>query len=72
MECHAKMDGNKVVGIDRITKDYETRLDENLSNPAKRLKSRGYKPKPEGRIEILKDNSKTRPLSNYAYEDKLA
>jgi len=71
-ECHTKMDGNKAVGIDGITKaDYETKLDENLNNLIRRLKNRSYRPKPARRTEIPKDNGGTRPLSIYAYEDKL-
>ena len=37
----------------------------------KRLKSKSYKPKPARRVEIPKDNGKTRPLSIYCYEDKI-
>ena len=70
--CHNKMDGSKAVGIDGITKAvYEENLDENLKALLHRLKCRSYKPKPARRIEIPKDNGKTRPLSIYAYEDKL-
>ena len=36
-----------------------------------RLRKKAYKPKPARRIEIPKDNGKTRPLSIYCYEDKL-
>ena len=35
------------------------------------MKKRAYKPKPARRVEIPKDNGKTRPLSIYCYEDKL-
>lgn len=71
-DCHNKMDGSKAVGIDGITKeDYEMNLDENLLELAERLKRKAYKPKPARRVEIPKDNGKTRPLSIYCYEDKL-
>ena len=71
-QCHAKMDGNKAVGIDGITKeDYEKDLEENLESLVERLKKKSYKPKPARRVEILKENGKTRPLSIYCYEDKL-
>ena len=71
-ECHRDMDGKKAVGIDGITKDmYETNLKENLDNLVNRLKTKSYRPKPARRIEIPKDNGKTRPLSIYCYEDKL-
>ena len=71
-DCHRKMDGSKAVGIDGITKEmYEENLEENVQNLVKRLKSKSYKPKPARRVEIPKDNGKTRPLSIYCYEDKI-
>ena len=71
-ECHRDMDGKKAVGIDGVTKDmYEANLKENLVNLVNRLKAKSYRPKPARRIEIPKDNGKTRPLSIYCYEDKL-
>lgn len=70
--CHAKMGGEKAVGIDGITKEeYSRKLEENLGNLVERLKSKSYKPKPARKVEIPKDNGKTRPLSIYCYEDKL-
>lgn len=70
--CHSRMDGRKAVGIDGITKDeYGENLDENLKNLVQSLKNKSYKPKPAKRVEIPKDNGKTRPLSIYSYEDKL-
>jgi len=70
--CHEKMDGNKAVGIDRITKEeYEKKLDENLDKLVESIKRKAYKPKPARKVEIPKDNGKTRPLSIYCYEDKL-
>lgn len=71
-QCHAKMDSDKAVGIDGVTKDeYGEKLEENLAHLVSRLKDKSYKPKPARRIEIPKDNGKTRPLSIYCYEDKL-
>jgi group II intron reverse transcriptase/maturase len=71
-ECHEKMDGKKAVGIDGITKEeYEENLEENLDNLIRRLKMKTYRPKPARKVEIPKDNGKTRPLSIYCYEDKL-
>ena len=70
--CHAKMDGHKAVGIDGVTKEeYGRKLEENLADLLDRMKRRAYHPKPARRVEIPKDNGKTRPLSIYCYEDKL-
>lgn len=70
--CHEKMDGAKAVGIDGITKEeYSRKLEKNLENLVERLKTKSYKPKPARKVEIPKDNGKTRPLSIYCYEDKL-
>ena len=66
------MDGKKAVGIDGVTKEeYGRKLDENLENLVMRLKKKAYRPQPARRVEIPKDNGKTRPLSIYCYEDKL-
>lgn len=71
-DCHEKMDGDKAVGIDGITKeDYSRNLEENLDNLEERLKKKSYKPRPARLVEIEKDNGKMRPLSIYCYEDKL-
>lgn len=71
-ECHKSMDGKKAVGIDGVTKeDYGRNLEENLDKLVGRLKQKSYKPQPARRVEIPKDNGKTRPLSIYCYEDKL-
>ena len=64
--CHAKMDGNKAAGIDGVTKEeYGKNLEENLDNLAGKLRKKSYRPKPARRVEIPKDNGKTRPLSIY-------
>ena len=66
------MDGDKAVGIDGVTKEeYGRKLDENLERLVERLKKKSYKPQPARRVEIPKENGKTRPLSIYSYEDKL-
>lgn len=71
-ECHKKMDGKKAVGIDGVTKEeYGRNLNANLEKLVERLKKKSYKPKPARRVEIEKENGKTRPLSIYSYEDKL-
>ena len=71
-DCHRKMDGKKAVGIDGVTKEkYAENLSENLDDLVERLKRHAYKPQPARRVEIPKENGKTRPLSIYCYEDKL-
>ena len=71
-ECHRSMDGRKAVGVDGVTKEmYAEHLEENLQKLVNRLKNKSYKPQPARRVEIPKDNGKTRPLSIYCYEDKL-
>ena len=70
--CHEAMDGDKAKGIDGVSKaDYEEHLEENLDKLVDRLKRKAYHPQPARRVEIPKDNGKTRPLSIYCYEDKL-
>ena len=67
-DCHKKMDGKKAVGIDGITKeDYGEKLDENLDILVSKLKRHAYKPQPARKVEIPKDNGKTRPLSIYCF-----
>ena len=71
-QCHRKMDKNKAVGIDGVSKeDYEKDLDDNIKDLVRRIRTRSYKPKPAKRVEIPKDNGKMRPLNIYCYEDKL-
>lgn len=71
-QCHKELDGNKAVGIDRVTKDeYGADLEENISNLVKRLKNKSYKPLPVLRVFISKGNGKMRPLGIATYEDKL-
>ena len=70
--CHKELDKNKAVGIDGVNKAmYEEKLDENLKNLVSRLKNKAYKPQASLRIQITKDNGKTRPLGIASYEDKL-
>ena len=71
-DCFNKMDADKAVGIDGVTKEeYGRNLEENLAELVHRLKQKSYRPKPARRVEIPKDNGKTRPLSVYCFEDKL-
>lgn len=68
-QSHSGMDSKKAVGVDKQTKvDYETNLEENLTNMVERMKSQSYKPQPVKRVYIPKAGSdKTRPLGIPAY-----
>ena len=70
---HKKMDAQKAVGIDRVTKEeYEKNLEDNLRSLVARMKSGAYKPHPSRRVYIPKDSKgKMRPLGISSYEDKL-
>ena len=71
-QCHKKMDKNKAVGIDGISKEeYAKELEPKIKDLVRRIRTRSYKPKPAKRVEIPKDNGKMRPLNIYCYEDKL-
>ena len=71
-QCHKELDGNKAVGIDKVTKaEYEEHLEENLTNLVSRLKNKAYKPLPSLRVFIPKANGKKRPLGIASYEDKI-
>lgn len=70
--CHRDMDGDRAAGIDGVTKEiYGRNLQENVRALVERLKRKSYRPQPARRVEIPKDNGKTRPLNLYCYEDKL-
>lgn len=71
-QCHKELDGNKAVGIDRVTKaEYGEHLEENLTNLVSKLKNKAYKPLPSLRVFIPKANGKKRPLGIASYEDKI-
>ena len=72
MQCHKELDKRKAVGIDGVSKEmYGENLNENLDNLVQRLKNKSYKPQASLRIQIPKENGKTRPLGIAVYEDKL-
>ena len=54
--CHAKMDKDKAVGIDGVTKEeYDLKLEENLADLMERMKRKAYHPRPARRVEIPKE-----------------
>lgn len=69
---HARQDGKKATGIDRITKEeYCEHAKDNIEDLVKRMKTHKYRPQPVRRVMIPKANGKMRPLGIPAYEDKL-
>lgn len=69
----SKVDGTKVTGIDKVTKDmYFEKKEEYLDNLVKRLKYGDYKPIPSKRVYIPKTGSnKKRPIGIPSFEDKI-
>ncbi|NLO09001.1 MAG: group II intron reverse transcriptase/maturase [Clostridiales bacterium] len=72
LECHKELSKKKAVGIDGISKEeYSENLEKNLKALVKKLVTKSYKPSPVKRVQIPKDNGKTRPLGIAIYEDKI-
>lgn len=73
LECHKELDGNKAIGIDKVTKaEYGENLTQNIENLVERLKRMGYRPMPVKRVYIPKgDGKEKRPLGIACYEDKI-
>lgn len=71
-ECFDELDGNKAVGIDKITKDeYRLKLDSNLDTLIEKLKDKSYRPSPARKVNIPKANGKLRGLAIANFEDKI-
>lgn len=69
---YLRLDGNKAVGIDRVTKaDYGKDLDENVNRLIRKIRRGTYKPQPARITEIPKEDGSTRPLAISCLEDKL-
>lgn len=71
-ECFKEIDGNKAVGIDKVTKEeYRKSLNENLEILVNTLKNKGYRPSPARKVCIPKSNGKMRNLAIANFEDKI-
>lgn len=69
---YQRLDRNKAVGIDKVTKDaYGEKLDENVRILIRRIRRGTYKPKPARITKIPKEDGSTRPLAISCVEDKL-
>ena len=68
-----RIEGNKAVGIDKVTKqEYMENLEENVEKLIDKMKKMAYRPKAVKRIYIPKPGTdKKRPLGIPAYEDKI-
>jgi group II intron reverse transcriptase/maturase len=73
IQCHDELKKDKAAGIDEVTKEaYSKKLEENIENLVKRLKSKGYRPQPARRVYIPKaTGNEKRPLGIISYEDKI-
>jgi group II intron reverse transcriptase/maturase len=69
---YRQLDGNKAVGIDRVTKVlYGTKLEENLQDLLARIRRNAYKPQASRLVEIPKEDGSTRVLAIGCLEDKI-
>ncbi|MEQ1966210.1 reverse transcriptase domain-containing protein, partial [Xenorhabdus nematophila] len=67
-----RLDGNKAVGIDRMTKAaYGEHLDGNIHNLILRIRRGTYRPKAARITQIPKEDGSKRPLAISCIEDKL-
>ena len=71
-EQFQQLDGNKAVGIDKVTKaSYSENLERNITTLIQKIRRGTYKPKPARITEIPKEDGSTRPLAISCLEDKL-
>ncbi len=71
-ECFNELDGNKIIGIDKMIRDeYLMNKEENLEVLLNKLKNKSYKPSLEGKVNILKLNGKIRGLVIANFEDNI-
>ena len=72
ISCFHELNGNKSVGIDRVTKEeYGRELEKNIDDLLLRMRSMSYYPSPVREILIPKDDGKFRPLGISNLEDKI-
>ena len=66
------LEKDAAAGVDKVTwRDYAERLEENLQDLSGRLQRGGYRARPVRRVNIPKDDDKTRPLGVTTLEDKI-
>ena len=71
-QCFYSLNRNKAVGVDNVSwKDYEEKLEENLTKLEERLKRKSFKPVPARRVYIPKSNGDKRPLGISSIENKI-
>lgn len=71
-ECYNELDGNKAMGLDKITKEeYGNNIEENIKSLVTKLKNMSYRPSPARKINIPKANGKLRGLAIANFEDKI-
>jgi len=71
-EAYRRTRKDRAAGVDGVTaKEYEERLEENLSDLLGRFKSGRYRAPPVKRVHIPKGRGKTRPIGIPTLEDKI-
>jgi len=71
-QCFYSLNRNKAKGIDNVGwYDYKRNIKENLSELARKLKAKKFKPLPARRVYIPKSNKEKRPLGISTIENKI-
>lgn len=70
--CFKSLEGNKALGVDKVTKEqYGENLEGNLQVLHRRLHQMSYRPQPVRQVEIPKEDGSSRPLGISCTEDKI-
>jgi group II intron reverse transcriptase/maturase len=70
--CFESLDAKKATGVDGVTKAmYGQDLEANLQDLHRRLQQMSYRPQPVRRVDIPKEDGRTRPLGISCLEDKV-